>query len=266
MHSAEMMPRNSTTSVSRFDAYWLPACCPSFFFTDRYTGRNAVTRMPPTTISYSMFGSPFATWYELDSSVDPSANAMIHVRAKPVMREIITHTLMSAADDPTAAAVSSGSCSGCGARASVRSAPACLLMMGSSEVDPGNAARSARELGAERRAASRGSGVEGSKGSRGGVVRSWPAWRPPMRISEVSPGAAARRRAFALVGSRRGCGLGTTCWATAAAMTVRSSPAWRPPILISDVEPGSAARTCVRWGRRGASAGCSSAGSATRVC
>ena len=53
MHSAEMMPRNSTTSVSRFDAYWLPACCPSFFFTDRYTGRNAVTRMPPTTISYS---------------------------------------------------------------------------------------------------------------------------------------------------------------------------------------------------------------------
>ena len=65
------------------------------------------------------------------------------------MREIITHTLMSAADDPTAAAVSSGSCSGCGARASVRSAPACLLMMGSSEVDPGNAARSARELGAD---------------------------------------------------------------------------------------------------------------------
>ena len=231
MHSAEMMPRNSTTSVSRFDAYWLPACCPSFFFTDRYTGRNAVTRMPPTTISYSMFGSPFATWY-----------------------------------DPTAAAVSSGSCSGCGTRVSVRSAPACLLMMGSSEVDPGNAARSARELGTERRAASRGSGVEGSKGSRGGVVRSRPAWRPPMRISEVSPGAAARRRAFALVGSRRGCGLGTTCWATAAAMTVRSSPAWRPPTLISDVEPGSAARTCVRWGRRGASAGCSSAGSATRVC
>ncbi|MFQ8764988.1 MAG: hypothetical protein ACLR9M_15385 [Eggerthella lenta] len=173
---------------------------------------------------------------------------------------------MSAADDPTAAVASSGS--GCGARASVRSVPACLLMMGSSEVDPGNAARSARELGTAwaTRARSRGSGVEGSKGSRGGVVRSGPAWRPPMWISEVSPGAAARRRAFALAGSSRGCGLGTTCWATAAAMAVRSRPAWRPPTLISDVEPGSAARAWVRWGRRGAAAGCSGAGSATRVC
>ena len=95
--------------------------------------------MPPTTSSYSWFGRLFATWYELDSRVEPSAKAMTHVRAKPVMRESMTHTLMSAADDPTAAVASSGS--GCGARASVRSVPACLLMMGSSEVDPGNAAR-----------------------------------------------------------------------------------------------------------------------------
>ena len=51
MQNAETMPRNSTTMVSRFEAYSLPACCPSFFFTDMYTGRNAVTSMPPTTSS-----------------------------------------------------------------------------------------------------------------------------------------------------------------------------------------------------------------------
>ena len=68
----------------------------------------------------------------------PSAKAMTQVRAKPVMRETITQTLMSAADDPTdVAVVFSGSARS--TRESVRSGPACLLMMGSSEVDPGNA-------------------------------------------------------------------------------------------------------------------------------
>ena len=51
MHSAETTPRSTTTMVSRFEAYSLEARWPSFFFTDRYTGRNAVTSMPPTTSS-----------------------------------------------------------------------------------------------------------------------------------------------------------------------------------------------------------------------
>ena len=165
---------------------------------------------------------------------------MTQVRTKPSTREIRVHALMSAADDPTATVVSSGS----GEGVMVLSVPPCLLMMGSSEVEPGKAARSSRVLRAAVFAASRGSGVCGSKGSRGGVVRSGPAWRPPMNISDVSPGAAERRRAFALAGSWRGSGFGTTVWATAAAIAVRSRPAWRPPTNISEVEPGSAGRIC----------------------
>ena len=182
----------------------------------------------------------------------------------------MVHTLMSAADDPTAAA---SPCAASSVRASaVLSTPACLLTMGSSEVEPGKAARSARRLAtAAARAAARGSGVWGSKGSRAGAVRSGPAWFPPMRISDVSPGAAPRRRAFALAGSSRGSGRGTTCCATAAAMAVRSRPACRPPTRISDVEPGSAARACDgvaarlagAVGEAGVGAG---VGSATRVC
>ena len=221
--------------------------------------------MPPTTISYSMFGSPFAHLVRAGQQ-------------RRSQRERHDPRASEAGDARDHHAHADERCrrpdSGGGVfrlvlwlRGAGQRAIGARVLADDGKLRGRSGKR--RPLGARagrRAAASRGSGVEGSKGSRGGVVRSWPAWRPPMRISEVSPGAAARRRAFALVGSRRGCGLGTTCWATAAAMTVRSSPAWRPPTLISDVEPGSAARTCVRWGRRGASAGCSSAGSATRVC
>ncbi len=33
-----------------------------------------------------MLGRLFATWYELDTKVEPKAKAMAQVRAKPVMR------------------------------------------------------------------------------------------------------------------------------------------------------------------------------------
>ena len=51
MQSADTAPSSTTTMVSRVEAYSLPACCPSLFFTDIYTGKNAVTRMPPITSS-----------------------------------------------------------------------------------------------------------------------------------------------------------------------------------------------------------------------
>ena len=51
MQASDTTPSSSTTSVSRFDAYSLPARCPRRFFTDTYTGRNAVTIMPPHTSS-----------------------------------------------------------------------------------------------------------------------------------------------------------------------------------------------------------------------
>ena len=126
----------------------------------------------------------------------------------------MVHTLMSAADEPTAAA---SPCSAASVRASaVLSTPACLLTMGSSEVELGKAARSARRLAADAAcAAAGGSGVWGSKGSRAGAVRSGPAWlRSPANLGRL----ARRRRAqaFALAGSSRGSGRGTTCCATAA--------------------------------------------------
>ena len=51
MHRRETAPSSSSTNVSKFEAYSLPARCPSFFFTETYTGRNAVTIMPPHTSS-----------------------------------------------------------------------------------------------------------------------------------------------------------------------------------------------------------------------
>ena len=51
MHRSETTPSSSTTNVSKFEAYSLPARCPSFFFTETYTGKNAVTIMPPHTSS-----------------------------------------------------------------------------------------------------------------------------------------------------------------------------------------------------------------------
>ena len=51
MHRSETAPSSSTTKVSKFEAYSLPARCPSFFFTETYTGKNAVTIMPPHTSS-----------------------------------------------------------------------------------------------------------------------------------------------------------------------------------------------------------------------
>lgn len=48
-----------------------------------------------------MLGRLFATWYELDTKVEPKAKAMAQVRAKPVMREMMTQMEMRAAEAPT---------------------------------------------------------------------------------------------------------------------------------------------------------------------
>ena len=51
IQSTETIASSTTTMVSRFDAYSLPRLSPSCFFTERYTGRNAVMSMPPMTSS-----------------------------------------------------------------------------------------------------------------------------------------------------------------------------------------------------------------------
>ena len=53
--------RMTVTIDMRFDAYSSAPRLPSRFFTDMYTGRNAVMIMPPMTSSYSWFGRLFAT-------------------------------------------------------------------------------------------------------------------------------------------------------------------------------------------------------------
>lgn len=54
MHSALEMMLNSTTSVSRFDAYWLPACCPASLFTDEFYGQKRRPRgcRPPPSLQH----------------------------------------------------------------------------------------------------------------------------------------------------------------------------------------------------------------------
>ena len=53
----------------------------------RYNGRKAAVRIPPATSSKIIFGMLFATLYADAIRVFPSANAIAHVRNKPVMRE-----------------------------------------------------------------------------------------------------------------------------------------------------------------------------------
>ena len=48
-------------------------------------------------------GRLHATWYDELSRVVPIARPMAHVRMKPVMREMATHTLMRSCERPTRA-------------------------------------------------------------------------------------------------------------------------------------------------------------------
>ena len=76
---------------------------------ETYTGRKAVTSMPPITSSYRALGMLLATVKALDTSVVPMPKACAQVRKKPVMRLTITRPLMSAAERPTSASDASSS-------------------------------------------------------------------------------------------------------------------------------------------------------------